>query len=157
MKRSILKNQKRVTILKRRTTNIGITRDNRNIICLVAKRNHRITEEELKSIKLDISTPIGLTLGKLIKLYHIHILLYPNKILTQKGILVRMGGGKSKIRSKVIYVTPGMKCIILIPKVSKNSNSNLEIKNPALEGMVIKILKKFLSKYTYLSILYLNN
>lgn len=157
MKKNILKNQKRVSLLKRRTTNINLIRDKREIITLIANKNHRITEEEIKSIKMDILTPKGITLGKLTKFYNINILMTPNKILTQKGILVRMGGGKAKVKSKVLYLTPGKSCIILKPKFN-----NLEIKNKNTKdisrieipkGLVLKILKKFLSKYRYFSIL----
>lgn len=143
-RRNILKAQKRVLKLKRRTNNIGEYRKEKNYICLIANRNYRITEEEIKSIKMDILTPKGLTVGKINKIFRIRILMEPNKILTQKGILVRMGGGKAKVKSKVLYLTKGKICIELIPKISVFNKT-----------LVSKLITKFTSKYPYFSYKYL--
>lgn len=136
--------QKRVVRLKRRTINIGEYRKNKNYICIIAKKNYRITEEQIKSIKADLINLKGLTNGKLAKLFKIRILMVPNKILTRKGILVRMGGGKAKTKTKVLYITKGFNCIELIPN---SSNFN--------HTVVTKLLDKFISKYTFLTYHYL--
>lgn len=93
MKKNILKAQKRVIKFKRRTINIDEYRRRKEYISIIANKNKRITEEQIKSIKIDILNPKGLLGGKLIKIFKLKILLTPNKILTNKGILVRMGGG----------------------------------------------------------------
>ena len=140
MKKNILKAQKRVIKLKRRTINIGEYRKRKEYISIIANKNKRITEEQIKSIKIDILTPKGLLGGKLIKLFKIKILLTLNKILTNKGILVRMGGGKAKIKTKVLYITKNSNAIILIPK---NNNINMIVVN--------KLLNKFILKYSFFS------
>lgn len=136
--------QKRVVRLKKRTINIGEYRNNKNYICIIAKKNYRVTEEQIKSIKADLINLKGLTNSKLTKFFNIKILMVPNKILTRKGILVRMGGGKAKVKTKVLYITKGTNCIELIPY---NSNYN--------KTVVIKLLNKFISKYTFLTYHYL--
>lgn len=132
--------QKRVVRLKRRTINIGEYRKNKNYICIIAKKNYRITEEQIKSIKADLMNIKGLTNGKLAKLFKIRLLMIPNKILTKKGILVRMGGGKAKIKTKVLYLTTGANCIELIPYTTEFNKT-----------VVIKLLDKFINKYTFLT------
>lgn len=109
-------------------------------IIIYAKKNYRITEEQIKAINTDLITPKGLTEGKLIKDFKIKITIVPNKVLTKKGILVRMGKGKGKIKTYAKYLTEGTICIELRFK-SKKLSLNL----------VQKILKKFIKKYTFLS------
>ena len=131
--------QKRVVKLKKRNINIGGYRNVKDYICIIAKKNHRITEEQLKSIKMDILTPKGLLGGKLIKLFKIKLMMKPNKVLTNKGILVRMGKGKGKVKTNVLYLTTGSICIILKPKIHNSLNPSIISKN----------LKKFLLKYSF--------
>lgn len=135
--------QKRVNKLKRRTINIGEYRKKKELICIIAKKNYRITEEQLKSIKIDLLTPKGLTEGKLTKYLKIKILIQPNKILTNKGILVRMGKGKAKTKTNIFYITKGYPCIVLNPISSLNIN------------LISKILKNFCKKYTFFSFQFL--
>ena len=92
---------------------------------------------------MDLTTPKGLTGGKLnlIGYYLIKFTIIPNKILTTKGILVRMGKGKGKVKTYVKYLTPGTRCIELIPREGVVQNYNL----------TNKILKKLISKYSFLS------
>lgn len=135
--------QKRVLKLKKRNINIGEYRQKKEIICIKAKKNYRITEEQIKSIKMDLLTPKGLTEGKLNKFFKIQILIKPNKILTNKGILVRMGKGKGKTKTNVFYLTTGISCIILYSLKEYNKN------------LVSKILNKFCKKYTFFSFYYL--
>lgn len=132
--------QKRVIKLKRRNINISEYRKYKNTISIIANKNYRITEEQFKSIKIDLLNQKGLTEGKLTKIFKIKILIKLNKILTNKGILVRMGKGKAKIKTKVFYLTKGIPSIILIPNTSF-INLNL----------ITKILNKFCKKYTFFS------
>lgn len=143
-KRNKLKSQKRVIKLKRRTNNIGGYRKNKNYIRIKAIKNYRITEEQIKSIKIDLLSPKGLTGGKLSKVHKMYFLMVPNKVLTSKGILMRMGGGKAKVKQKVLYITKGYTCIELV--------SNITNYNKAI---VSKLLKKFTFKYTFFTYEYL--
>ena len=131
--------QKRIVKLKRRNKNIGGFRNNKDYICIIAKKNHRITEEQLKSIKMDILTPKGLLEGSLLKQFKINILMKPNKVLTNKGILVRMGRGKGKVKTYVQYLPLGTICILLKPKENIIINSSV----------ISKILNKFIIKYSF--------
>lgn len=133
--------QKKVIILKKRTSNSDIKVPNRNIIKIIAKKAFRITELHIKSIKNDLLSPKGLTLGKLTKFFDIKFFLKPNKTITQKGILVRMGKGKGKIKSTGLFITPDQVCILLIPLTSNIENYNY----------IKKILNKFISKYSFFS------
>lgn len=133
--------QKRVIKLKRRTLNIGEYRTNKEFICIIARKNHRITEEQLKSIKMDLLTPKGLTGGKLVKFFKIKITMIPNKVLTNKGILVRMGKGKGKVKTSVLYLTRGTVCIELKPKLDMTFNPLV----------LSKILDLFILKYSFFS------
>ena len=135
--------QKRVIKLKRRNSNIGLYNSSihpYNFISIFAKKNYRITEEQIKSIKMDLLTPKGLTGGKLLKFFNIYITMKPNKVLTNKGILVRMGGGKSKVKTNVLFLTPGTICIIAQSKPSLNS--------PLLEPF-LPLFLKFIKKYPF--------
>lgn len=140
--RNILKNQKRVIKLRNRTINYNGIRNNNYFIIIEAKDTFRITEEQIKSLKLDLNTPKGLTLGKINKIFHILFLFSPNKILTHKGTLVRMGGGKSKVLTKVFYATPYKPLILLYPK---NKDSQIS------KNIISKILNKLVLKYPFLS------
>lgn len=147
MKINIIKNnigQKRIIRLKRRTININ-NRNYKNYIYIYANKNYRITEDIIKSMKNDLLVLKGLTNGKLLKFFLIRILIVPNKLLTSKGILVRMGKGKAKVTSKAIYLTKDCNCIELIPL------PNISI--PKI--LTSKLLKKFTNKYSFLSYKYL--
>lgn len=155
------KRQKRIKKLKKRNDNISKYRKGpilsglirlkgktilgsgnleKNYISIYANKKKRITQEEIKSIQTDILSSKGLTMGKLIKLYNCNFTIIPNKILTNKGILVRMGKGKGKVKTYVKYLTQGTICIELIQK-NKGKISPIVISN----------LKKLKKKYTYLS------
>lgn len=142
MKNKKLKPQKRVIKLIRRNINLGGYRKSNYTIRLFINKNCRITEEFISSLKTDILTPKGLTQGKLLNLgYKIKLYLSPNKILTTKGILVRMGKGKGKIKTRVLYLTKGTPIVELIPLKNKLTNNKL----------VIKIINNLIKKYTLLS------
>lgn len=132
--------QKSVRILKRRATNSEVPRT-KNIITIFANKPFRLTENHIKSIKNDLLTPKGLTLGKLTKFFKIKFYMLPNKTITQKGILVRMGKGKGKIKLTGLFITPGQVCITLIPFTNTNDPENY----------IFKILNKFICKYTFFS------
>jgi ribosomal protein L16/L10AE len=74
--------------------------------------------------------------GKLSKIFNIDIRIVPNKVLTSKGILVRMGHGKGKIKSKFVYITRGT-VIIQLTKIS-----NVPITSSMFDN--------FFKKYPYL-------
>lgn len=135
--------QKRVTRLKRRTINIGEYRKNKELIIISANKSIRIREEQIKSIKQDLLTPLGVTLGKLTKFYTIKFLMVPNKTYTQKGILVRMGKGKGKLKTKLLYLTPGTSCIYFIPTLTNVSKELTKV-----------LLNKFIQKYTFFTYKY---
>lgn len=138
--------QKRVKRLIKRKSIVGIReeRKSRGYINIIAKKNYRITEEKIKAIKNDLLTPKGLTEGKLLKLFKIKFNFIPNKSLTRKGILTRMGRGKGKSYTHGFYLTPGFILINLIPK-----SSNLSL------NLINKLLFRFCLKYSFLSFLYL--
>ena len=103
-----------------------------NSIALIANKNINLTIEQLKIIKLDITkTTIGL--------YNILFQVLPNKPITKKGILVRMGKGKGKIDTFSCKIAENTICIILKPKI-------LNIKN-----IDTTILTSFLKKYPFFS------
>lgn len=112
---------------RRRGINRGV--DNKNILIIFTKRNKRLTEESIKTLSKDIS---------IFKSFNIISKLpLPNKVITQKGILVRMGKGKGKIKTKVLNITPGQILFELIPI----SNSS---------GVSKTLFFKFFRKYTFL-------
>lgn len=140
-----LKNrQKRILKLKTRYLNISGPRINKDQIIIFANRNVRITQEQIKSIKTDLTSIKGLSGGKL-NFFNIKFNILPNKVLTNKGILVRMGKGKGKIKTLAKYLTKDTRCIELIPK--KNILLNYKV--------IYKILTKFTKKYTFFSFKYL--
>lgn len=115
-------------------------------IGIIAKINKKITQEQINTIKQDINNPKIFNL-KLTKYFNINFKLIPNKVFTSKGILVRMGKGKGKIKTKGIYILKDMVCIELKLKNQKN--------NLILSPIYINnIFNKFLKKYTFLKIRY---
>lgn len=120
---------KSVKRIKKRRINIPYKA--KEVSVLYANRTYRITEEQIKAIRNDIQQTKNIT-KKSIK-----ILLNCNRILTIKGILVRMGKGKGKIRTRAQYLVPGTNCII--------------IQTPR-SPIISKLINKLLKKYTFLSI-----
>lgn len=113
-------------------------------IGIIAKKNKRLTQEQINTIKQDINNQRNFNL-KLIKYFIINIKLKPNKVITSKGILVRMGKGKGKIRTKGINILKNTVCIELKLRNIKN--------NLNLTPSYINILfSKFLKKYTFFKI-----
>lgn len=121
------------------------------IIGIIAKRNKILTQEQINSIKQDLNNPQYTQRswgGKISKYFEIKIKIKPNKIITKKGILVRMGRGKGKIQTKAINIIKNMVCIELKQKDKKNK----KILN--IKGILINnIFKKFLKKYTFLTLI----
>lgn len=142
--------QKRVLKLKTRYINISGPRINKEHIIIFANKNIRITQEQIKSIKTDLTSIKGLTGGKL-KDVTLKINLIPNKVLTNKGILVRMGKGKGKMKTLAKYLTKGTICIELIPGPVKINKTSEQINYKVLN----KIITKFTKKYTFFSFKYL--
>lgn len=135
--------QKRVKRLKERSTNPNIVRNNPSSYYLIANKPHRVTEEEIKAMKLDLLTLRGLTKGVLLKFIKIQFCIVPNKVLTNKGILKRMGGGKSSPKTYVLYLVPGKILITLTPHFATL---------PSTSQILLKTLKLFIRKYPFLSI-----
>lgn len=99
------------------------------------KRSRKLTQPQLDRLKLDLLT-MNTAYGKLSKVFNIDIRIVPNKVVTSKGILVRMGHGKGKIRFKYIYITRGT-VIIQLTKISEV---------PIMSSM----FENFFKKYPYL-------
>ena len=115
---------------------------NGNVIGILAKKNKKLTQEQINAIRLDINNQrlFGIKLSKHFK---IMMKMKPNKVLTSKGILVRMGKGKGKIKTKAIYLLKDSVCIELKIPRKKKINQNftpLHVQN---------LFKKFLKKHTY--------
>lgn len=147
--------QKKITIRNRRrgihlnNNMLNYQKDNKKIrggweIGIIAKRNKKLTQEQINTIKQDLNNPKYFKL-KLTKFFKIFIKLKPCKVITNKGILIRMGKGKGKIKTKAIYLLKNMVCIELKLKDIKN--------NFNITSSYINILfSKFLKKYTYFTI-----
>lgn len=113
-------------------------------IGIIAKKNKRLTQEQINTIKQDINNPKFFNL-KLTKFFNIYIKLKPNKVITNKGILIRMGKGKGKIKTKAIYLLKDMVCIEL---KLRNMKNNLNLTNTYINNL----FSKFLRKYTFFTI-----
>lgn len=113
-------------------------------IGIIAKRNKKLTQEQINTIKQDLNNPKYFKF-KLTKLFNIYMKLKPNKVFTNKGILIRMGKGKGKIKTKGIFLIKNMVCIELKLKEIKN-NINF---TPSYINL---LFSKFLRKYTFFSI-----
>lgn len=109
------------------------------MIQLIAKRNKRITKEELKVLKTDIMQKNGLLKGQLNKDYKILIIIKATKDVTSKGILGRMGKGKGKVITQEAVVLKGQRIILLKPKRNNTIRKT------------IPLIRKLLRKYTYLT------
>jgi ribosomal protein L16/L10AE len=130
--------QKRVIKLKRRTTNIGGYREEVKsgayFIRIFANREIRISKNTIELIGQDCVTLLSSYK------FDILLLLRANKILTRKGVLVRMGGGKSKPFTSVQYLVPNTSVALIKPTPLT--------KDPTL---VIKVLNHFVRKFPFLS------
>ena len=113
-------------------------------IGVIANRNKRLTQEQINAVKQDLKNPKYFNL-KLSKYFDIYFKLTPNKVLTQKGILVRMGKGKGKIRTKAIYL---LKNRVYIELKLKQVLSNISLS----QSYMHILFSKFLRKYTFFSI-----
>jgi len=98
----------------------GINQD--KYVILYVNKNKRITEENIKVLKKEII------------ILNIRLIINPNKLLTKKGILIRMGRGKGKLITKAIY----------LPKGSIIAGGKY---NPS----ILPKLDKYINKFTYLS------
>lgn len=107
------------------------------VLTFIVNRHMTITQSLLSRLRLDLlnsDTPWG----KVSKLFMVDIKINLNKVNTSKGILIRMGSGKAKIKHKSIFVTKGTVIIELV-KTAKIMN-NLDL-----------LFFKFLRKYPFLS------
>lgn len=123
-----------IELIKRKGINI-----NKNTIGIISLKHIRATESLIKSLKQDLNN-LCFPQGKISKFFHIFFKLPNfNKILTHKGILVRMGKGKGKIISKYLIISPYQ--VVFFLKF-KQSLPNLSPKN----------FSKFLLKYPFLGL-----
>lgn len=106
-----------------------------NTIALYANKNKEMRLEQFKQIKSDLTKLVN-------GLFKIIFTVYPNKTLSKKGILVRMGKGKGKIDHFSHFINTGTICVILVPKTN-----NLDNKLP-------KFIPKIIRKYPFLSVKY---
>lgn len=154
-RRGIFINNNLINMKDRKVINIE---DKKLIIGIIGKRNKKITQEQINTIRQDINniqSPtqiINLGGGKITKYFEIKIKMKPNKVITNKGILVRMGKGKGKIKTKAIYILKDMVCIELKQKDKNNKKIRNLIKNINNNKIIGDILKKIRKKYTYFKI-----
>jgi hypothetical protein len=139
---------------------------NMPILGLIANKTTRITTEQFKILKLNLqrcksitfssfTTPSGIPKEfKLIGNFHIPG-IHQWKPVTSKGILVRMGKGKGKIKTHCFILTPGGILInfIITPitltelKLSQNDKKwNIVLMSE------LKFLHKIIKKFPFLSI-----
>ncbi len=133
-KKEILKNIRKDKKLLKIGCEIGV----------IAKKNKRLTQEQINTIRQDINNQRILNI-KLSKYFNIYIKIKPNKVITSKGILVRMGKGKGKIKTKGLYILKDMVCIELKLK-------NIKHNKMFSKSYINIIFNKFLKKHTYLYI-----
>lgn len=122
-------------------------------IGIVAKRNKKITQEQINTIKQDLHNikSVGFG-GKITKYFEIIIKKKPNKVITSKGILVRMGKGKGKIKTKAIYLLKDIVCIELKQKDINNKKIINLINSKNKEINIKNIFTKFIKKHRYFTI-----
>ena len=97
-------------------------------LALVVKKTINLTLEQFKIIKLDLTRASQ-------GLFKFYFTVKPNKPVTLKGILVRMGKGKGKIKSHRVKLETGTIAIVV-----KTTNSNSSY------------LTSFLKKYPFFTI-----
>ncbi len=123
-----------INLIKRKGNNLF-----KNSIGIISLKDIRATESFIKSLKHDLLNLYG-PLGPISKFFFILYKLPSfNKILTHKGILVRMGKGKGKIISKYLNISPHQIIFLLI------------LKQP-LPTLNFNLFSKFFLKYPFLSI-----
>lgn len=110
-------------------------------IGLYAKRDIEMRLEQFKQIRSDL---VRLVSGQ----FKIIFTVLPNKPVTKKGILVRMGKGKGKIDHFSSFIKRGTICIILV----SNSILTKERKEEVKEEIIRKLEEKVLKKYSFLSL-----
>lgn len=135
-----------------------------NVIIIYAKRNKKITKELLETMKKDLNSIVILG-SKINKLFQIVTKIRPNVTFTQKGILVRMGKGKGKIKTIGLYLVSGTICFQLIPisnkaiipQSSRRESIRSVSSNPSRIGSNRRLvgINKFIKKYTFLNIKYI--
>lgn len=113
-------------------------------IGIIANKNKKLTQEQINSIKQDLNNPRFFNL-KLTKIFKINFKLKPNKVFTKKGILIRMGKGKGKIKTKGIFLLKNQVCFLL---KLKNLKNNLNFTN----SYINILFSKFLKKYTFFNL-----
>ena len=104
-----------------------------NSIAIVANKNLKLTLDDFKIIKLDLSR---ICQGNFDIIYNI----FPNRSFTKKGILVRMGKGKGKIDTFGTIIRENKVCIIL-----RDKKNNLNSKDTFF-------LNSFIKKYPFFNI-----
>ena len=120
-----MRRQKGRLKLKKR---VNITYPLKSNIALYVNKTVNLTLEQYKIIKLDLTKASQ-------GLFQFYFTVKPNKPVTLKGILVRMGKGKGKIKTYKVRLETGTIVIV----VKKNNNS-------------INYLSSFLKKYPFFSI-----
>jgi ribosomal protein L16/L10AE len=97
-------------------------------LALFVNKTINLTLEQFKIIKLDLTRASQ-------GLFQFYFTVKPNKPVTLKGILVRMGKGKGKIKSYRVRLETGT--IVIVIKTSYNN---------------INYISSFLKKYPFFSI-----
>lgn len=105
-------------------------------IGLYARKDIEMKLEQLKQIRSDL---LRLVSGQ----YKIIFTVLPNKPVTKKGILVRMGKGKGKIDHFSAFIKTGTICIILVSKERKEEEK---------EEIIKRIEERIIKKYSFLSL-----
>ena len=115
----------------------------------IYSKNHvHLPKRMVERMKLDLLT-INTPFGKISKLYSFNINFTSNKVLTSKGILVRMGHGKGKISDRFTYI-PRFGVIITIRPKGRTLN---DIKRYTSIGKLT--FYKYFKKYPFLGLKWL--
>ena len=122
-----MRKQKGRLKLKKRV-NITYPLTGKSNIALYVNKTINLTLEQFKIIKLDLTRASQ-------GLFKFNFTVKPNKPVTLKGILVRMGKGKGKIKTYRVRLETGT--IVIVVNTSSNN---------------INFLLSFLKKYPFLSI-----
>ena len=122
-----MRKQKGRLKLKKRV-NITYPMAGKYSLALFVNKTINLTLEQFKIIKLDLTRASQ-------GLFQFYFTVKPNKPVTLKGILVRMGKGKGKIKSYRVRLETGT--IVIVIKTSYNN---------------INYISSFLKKYPFFSI-----